>query len=66
MSKAKSAAFSVLFAQFHRLYAPLLLAGLLAAGLEPVDKLVAGPQVWLAACVFEMPGAVSNGAGVWE
>ena len=34
--------------------------------LEPVDKLIAGPQDGSCAGVCEVPGAVSSGAGVWE
>ena len=33
-------------------------------GLEPVDKLIAGPQNGSCSGVFEVPGAVSSGAGV--
>ena len=38
----------------------------LDVALEPVDKLIAGPQNGSCAGVFEVPGAVSSGAGVWE
>ena len=37
-----------------------------AGGLEPVGKLIAGPQNGSCTGVFEVLGAVSSGAGVWE